>query len=62
MADIAMSSVKDTKVLIASYEDNTSQGNGCIFDSDSMVHICSEKELFNFLIVKEEEIIKMVDS
>ena len=44
-----------------SYEDNTSQGKGWIFDSGSMVHVCSHKELFNSLIAKEEGIVKMVD-
>ena len=57
-----MSSVKNTKVLMASYEDNTSEDKCWIFDSDSMVHVCSHKEIFNSLIVKEEETIKMVDS
>jgi len=46
---------------MASYKNNTSQGKGWIFDSDSTVHACSQKELFNFLVVKEKEIIKMVD-
>ena len=40
---------------MASYvEDNTSQDKGWIFDSDSTVHVCSQKELFNSLVVKEE--------
>ena len=56
-----MSSVEDTEVLMASYEDNTSQGKDQIFDSDSMIHVCSQKELFNSLVAKEEEIAKMVD-
>ena len=60
-ADIVFSSVKDTEVLMASYEDNTSQGNRWIFDSGSTVHVCSQKKLFNSLATKEEEIVKMVD-
>ena len=60
-ADIA-SGVKDTKILMASYEDKTSQRKGWIFDSGSTVHACSQKELFNnSLVAKEEEIVKMVD-
>jgi len=43
-------------------EDNTSQSKGWIFSSGSMVHVCSQKEMFNnFLVTKETEIIKMVD-
>ena len=42
-------------------EDNTSQGKSWIFDSGSTVHVCSQKELFNSLIVKEEETVKMVN-
>jgi len=60
-AEVA-SSVEDTELLMATYEDNTSQGKGWIFDSDSMVHVCSQKEFFNnFLIAKEEGIVRMVD-
>ena len=40
-ADVG-SGVEDTEVLMTSYvEDNTSQGKGWIFDSDSTVHVCS---------------------
>ena len=47
---------------MASYEDNTSQDKGWIFDSDSTVHVCFQKELFNnSLDAKEEGNIKMVD-
>ena len=47
---------------MASYEDNTSQGKGWIFDSSSTVHVCSQKELFNnSLVVKKKGIINMVD-
>jgi len=46
---------------MASNEDNTSQGKCWIFDSDSTVHVYSQKELFNFLVAKEEGIVKMVD-
>ena len=54
-ADVA-SSIEDTIILMASYKNNTSQGKHWIFDSDS------KKELFNnFLVTKEEEIVKMVD-
>ena len=42
-ADVVMSGVEDTEVLIASYEDNTSQGKGWIFDLGSTVHVCSQK-------------------
>ena len=43
-------------------EDNTSQGNGWIFNSGSMVHVCSQKELFyNSLVAKEQGAIIMVD-
>ena len=59
-ADV-VSSVKDTEILMASYEDKTSQGKGWIFDLDSTVHVCSQKELFNSLVAKEEGIIKMAD-
>ena len=46
---------------MASYEDNTSQGKSWIFDSDSTVHVCPQKELFNSLVAKKEETVKMVD-
>ena len=61
-ADVTMSGF-DIKVLMAFYiEDNTSQGKGWIFNSGSAVHVCSQKELFNnFLVAKEEGIVKMVD-
>jgi len=60
-ADVA-SGVEDTEILMISYENNTSQGKGWIFDSGSTVHVCSQKELFNnSLVVKEEGIVKMVD-
>jgi len=56
------SGVEDTEILMASYEDNISQGKCWIFDSGSTIHICSQKELFNYsLVAKEEEIVKMVD-
>ena len=42
-------------------EDNTSQDKGWIFDSGSMIHVCSHKEMFNSLVVKEEGTVKMVD-
>ena len=56
-----MSGLEETEVLTASNEDNTSQGKDWIFDSDSMVHICSQKELFNSLVAKEERIVKLAD-
>jgi len=43
-------------------EDNTFQDKSWIFDSDSTVHICSHKEMFNSLARKEEGIFKMVDN
>ena len=47
---------------MAFYDDNTSQGKGWIFDSGSMVHVSSQKELFiNFLVAKEKGIVNMVD-
>ena len=49
------SDVEDTQVLMASYiKDKTSQGKSWIFDSGSTVHVCSQKEFFNSLVVKEE--------
>ena len=43
-------------------EDNASQGKGWIFDSNSTVHVYSQKELFkNILATKEKGIVKMVD-
>ena len=59
-ADVT-SSVEDTEILMTSYEDNTSQSKGWIFDSDSTVHVCSQKEMFNSLVAKEEGTFKMVD-
>ena len=39
-------------------EDNASQGKGWIFDSNSTVHVYSQKELFNnFLATKEKGIV-----
>ena len=61
-ADVVLSGVEETEVLMTSYKNNTSQGKGWIFDSGSTVHACSQKELFNSLVAKEEEIVKMVDS
>ena len=51
-ADVAMSGVEVIEVLMASYEDNTSQGKNWIFDSDSTIHVCSKKEVFNSLSCK----------
>ena len=45
---------------MASYEDNTSQGKNWIFDSGRTIHVCSQKELFNSLVAKEEGTVKMV--
>ena len=56
-----LSGLEKTKILMASNEDNTSQGKSWIFDSASTVHVYSQKELFNSLITKEEETVKMVD-
>ena len=62
MKGLWANSVEDTKILMASYEDNTSQGKSWIFDSGSTVHECSQKELLNnSLVAKEEGIVKMVD-
>jgi len=60
-ADIVLSGVEDTEVLTASYKNNTSQGKCWIFDSGSTVHVCSQIDLFNSLVSKEEEIVKMVN-
>ena len=47
---------------MTSYEDNTSQGKSCIFNSGSTVYVCSQKELFtNSLVAMEEGIVKMGD-
>jgi len=52
----------DTEVLMASYvEDNNSQGKNQIFYYGSTVHVYSQKELFNSLIVKKKGTIKMID-
>jgi len=52
--------VLDTYVLTTSIY-NTSTDKGWILDSDSVVHVCSQKEMFNSLIAKEEGTVKMVD-
>jgi len=52
----------DTEVLMTSYvEDNTSQGKNWIFDSSSVVHVHSHKEMFNSFIVKKKRTVKMMD-
>ena len=56
-----MSGLEETEVLMTSNEDNTSEDKGWIFDSDSMVHVYFQKELFNSLVEKEEGTIKMAD-
>ena len=51
-----------TEILMTSYEEDTSQVKGWIFDLGSTVHVCSQKELFNnSLVAKEEGIVKIVD-
>ena len=60
-ADVALSGVEDTEILMASYKDNTSQDKGWIYDSGITIHVCSNKEMFNCLVVKEEGTIKIVD-
>ena len=60
-ADVALISVEDTEILMTSYEDNTSQSKSWIFDSGCVVHVWSQKELFNSLVANEEGIVKMVD-
>ena len=60
--DVALSGLEEIEVLMTSYiEDNTFQGKSWIFNSGSIVHICSHKERFNSLVVKEEGIVKMVN-
>ena len=57
-----MSGLEETEVLMASYvEDNTSQDKDWIIDSGSVVHVYSQKEMFNSLIAKEEESVKMMN-
>jgi len=56
-----LNGLKKTEVLMASYKDNTSQSKSWIFDLGTTIHICSQKELFNSLVVKEEGTVKMVD-
>jgi len=52
----------DIEVLMTSYvEDNTSQSKCWIFDSDSTIHVCSHKDMFNSLVAKEEGTVKIVD-
>ena len=60
-ADVELSGLEETKGLMASNEDNTFKGKGWIFDSGSIVHVCSQKEPFDSLVAKEEGIVKMVD-
>ena len=60
-ADVELRGLEETEVLMASNEDNTSQGKGWIFDSSSIVHVCSQKKPFNSLVAKEKGIVKMVD-
>jgi hypothetical protein len=41
----------ETEVFATSIvEDNTSQGKDGILDSGSVVHICSHKKMFNFML------------
>jgi len=58
-ADVA-EGVPDTYVL-TTFIDNTSIDKCWILDSGSVVHVYSQKELFNFLVAKEEGNVKMVD-
>jgi len=52
-ADVA--SGVDAEILMTSYvKNNTSQGKDLIFDSDSTIHVCSQKELFNNSLVAKE--------
>jgi len=47
---------------MASYVDNnTFQSKHWIFDYDSTVHIYYHKEMFNFLVAKEEVTLKIMD-
>ena len=41
--------------------DNISTYKNWILDTSSAVHVCSQKEVFNSLIAKEERIVKIVD-
>ena len=61
-ADVVTSGVDNEVLVTSSVEDNTSQGQGWIFDYGSMVHVCSHKKMFNSLVAKEQGTIKMVDS
>ena len=58
---VALSGLEEIELLLTYNEDKTSQDKGWIFDSSSTVHVCSQKELFNSLVAREEGIIKMVD-
>jgi len=60
-SDVELSGFEETEGLMASNEDNTSKSKGWIFDSDSIVHVCSQKKPFNSLVAKEKGIVKMVD-
>ena len=52
--------VSDTNMLTSSI-DNTSTDKDWILDFSSVVHVCSQKKMFNFLVAKEEETVKMID-
>jgi len=60
-ACVVLSGLEETEVLMASNEDNTYHGKGWMLDSGSTVHVCSQKELFNSLVAKDEGIVKMMD-
>ena len=52
-ADVAMSGVLGTEVLMAFSKDNTSEDKDWIFDSGNSVHVCFHKQMFNFLVTKK---------
>jgi len=52
--------VSDTYVLTI-FIDNTSTAKGWILEFGSTVHVCSQKEMFNSLVAKEEGTVKMAD-
>jgi len=48
-------------LYVNDFYSNTSTDKGWILDSGSVVHVCSQKEMFKLLVAKEEGTVKMVD-
>jgi len=53
--------VLNSYVLMTSINNNTSTDKGWILDYDSTVHVCSQKEMFNSFVAKEEGTVKIAD-